>query len=213
MVAERSADVVSPVARDGHVAVGAVLARAFHDDPLWTATFPDRSERPDKLASMFTALSKATVAARGVVDVTPENTGAALWTPPGRDIGLWAMLRSGLGLMRFTMSLPSDERKLMMGVLNQFDDARKVRMPAPHWYLAAVGVDPAHHGQGLGSALLNAGIHRADRDGAPIYLETETENNVLFYERLGFEVIEETVATGLGLPIWLMVRRLGSQSA
>lgn len=212
-MSDRSADIVSPVARDAHPAVGSVLALAFHDDPLWTATFPDPHERPRKLEVMFTALSKATVAARGVVDVTPENTGAALWTPPGRDIGFWAMLRSGLGLMRFTMSLPSDERRLMLGVLNQFDDARKVWMPAPHWYLAAVGVDPAHHGEGLGSALLNAGIHRSERDAAPIYLETETESNVLFYERLGFEVIEETVATGLGLPIWLMVRRLESQSA
>ena len=212
-MSERSADVVSQVARDAHAAVGSVLARAFHDDPLWTVTFPDPHERPSKLKSMFTALSKATAAARGVVDVTPENTGAALWTRPGKGIGLWAMLRSGLGLMRFTMSLPSDERKLMMGVLNQFDEVRKVRMPEPHWYLAAVGVDPAHHGQGLGSALLKAGVHRSERDGAPIYLETETEQNVVFYERLGFEVIEETVATGLGLPIWLMVRRLGSQSA
>ena len=79
-------------------------------------------------------------------------------------------------------------------------------MPSPHWYLSAVGVDPARHGEGLGSALVRRGIERAERDGRPIYLETGTESNVRFYERLGFEVLEQSVATGLELPVWLMSR-------
>ncbi len=203
-------DAVTSVTRDGHADVGVVLGRAFEDDPLWKATFPDPDRRLQQLVDMFTALSRATVAAGGAVDVTPNTTAAALWLPPGRDIGLWSMVRSRLGLPRFTLSLPSSERRVMMGVLRQFDDRRKDLMPEPHWYLSAVGVDPWHQGQGLGSALLRAGIRRADREAAPIYLETETEGNVRFYRRLGFDVLEATAAEALGLPIWLMLRPLDS---
>lgn len=79
-------------------------------------------------------------------------------------------------------------------------------MPNPHWYLEAIGVDPEREGRGFGSALVRAGMQRADRDQTPVYLETETERNVRFYEHLGFEVVEQTSAAGLNLPLWLMVR-------
>ncbi len=202
---ESGREVVSPMERGGHADVGAVLGRAFEDDPIWTATFHE--DRLPKLVSMFTALSKTTLAAGGIVEVTPGVSGAALWMAPGRTEGLWSMLRTGLALPRFAMGLPARERKSMLAMLEQFDDRRKDLMPSPHWYLSAVGVDPSRHGQGLGSALVRSGMGRADRDGLPMYLETETESNVRFYEHLGFVVLEETVATGLGLPVWLMSRQ------
>lgn len=197
-------EIVSPMERGGHRDVGAVLGRAFMDDPLWASAFPN--DRLQKLVSMFTALAKTTLAAGGIVEVTPGISGAALWMPPGRSEGAWSMFRSGFALPRFALRLPPSERKVMLAVLQQFDHRRKHLMPSPHWYLSAVGVDPARHGEGLGSALVRRGIERAERDGRPIYLETETESNVRFYERLGFEVLEQSVATGLELPVWLMSR-------
>eukprot|EP01041_Mallomonas_annulata_P030478 gene30478-52615_t len=55
----------------------------------------------------------------------------------------------------------------------------------PHWYLSMIGVDPSHHGQGLGSALLKAGLQRCDADGLPAYLESSNPKNVPLYERFG----------------------------
>ena len=52
-------------------------------------------------------------------------------------------------------------------------------------------------------------MSRAQRDNTPVYLETETEANVGYYERLGFDIVEQTIAAGLDLPIWLMIRRPG----
>ena len=156
---------------------------------------------------MFTALTKGTVAAQGVAETNETIDGVALWLPPGRDLGFWSMVRSGFALPRFAMRLPASDRKRMMAVLRQFDDLKKARMPDPHWYVAAIGVDPARQGSGLGSKLMRAGMERADRENTATYLETETEANIGFYERLGFEVIEEVVAVGLGLPIWLLIRR------
>jgi ribosomal protein S18 acetylase RimI-like enzyme len=186
---------------------GAVLGRAFHDDPLWAATFTDPDKRPELLVSMFTALAKTTVAAEGPAETTPGVDAVALWLPPGKDFGFWEIAKSGFALPRLAMRMPAPDRKRMMAVLGQLEDRKKALMPEPHWYLSAIGVHPEHQGEGLGSALVRSGIRRADRDNTPIYLETETGGNVDFYRHLGFEVIEQVTAAGLGLPVWLMLRR------
>ena len=156
---------------------------------------------------MFTGLTKTTVAARGLAETARSVDAVALWLPPGKDFGFWAMVKSGFALPRFMMSLPAQHRKRMMAVLRQSDERKKELMPDRHWYLAAIGVTPERQGEGLGSTLVQSGIHRADRENAPIYLETETEGNVGFYQHLGFEVIEQITAAGLDLPLWLMTRR------
>lgn len=94
----------------------------------------------------------------------------------------------------------------MTAVLRQLAARKKAVMPDPTWHLVAIGVDPAHQGEGLGSALVRSGLHKADLTGSPVYLETETEENVAFYERFGFEVIEQIVVEKVGVPMWLMRR-------
>lgn len=197
---------VFPLLPRDQVAAGRVLGRAFLDDPLWLALIPDPQTRQAKLAQMFTGLVKTTAAANGVVETTPGLESVALWMAPGKELGWWPTVRSGMAMPRFVMTLSSHDRRRMMAVLRQGDQRRKELMPIPHWYLEAIGVDPEHQGAGFGSALVRAGMWRADRDGTPIYLETETEGNVRFYEHLGFDVVEQTVAAGLNLPLWLMVR-------
>ena len=74
----------------------------------------------------------------------------------------------------------------------------------PHWYLLLLGVDPAGQRQGVGSALLAAWLQQVDRDGASAYLETDRRENLAFYRRAGFEVLEahEILETS----IWRMAR-------
>ena len=166
----------------------------------------DPGTRQARLATMFTALAKTTTAANGVAEATPGLEAVALWLAPGKELGWWPVVRSGMAMPRFVMTLSSHDRRRMMAVLRQGDQRRKELMPNPHWYLEAIGVDPERQGRGFGSALVRVGVQRADRDQTPVYLETETERNVRFYEHLGFDVVEQTIAAGLNLPLWLMVR-------
>lgn len=188
-------------------AAGAMLARAFDGDPIWAALWPEREHRARSLTAMFTALVVATTSARGHVATTPRIDGAALWLPPGRDVGAWATIRSRFALPRAVLRLPSSERRDLLRLLSQFEKRRHVLVPEPHWYLQSIGVDPGSQGDGVGSNLLRDGLERADAHGSPTYLETETEANVGFYERRGFVVLEQHVLDALGLPIWLMQRR------
>ncbi|MGW4593188.1 ribosomal protein S18-alanine N-acetyltransferase [Amycolatopsis thermoflava] len=54
-----------------------------------------------------------------------------------------------------------------------------------------IGVDPAHQGQGIGTALLRALLARADEVAAPVFLEVRTDNDRAqeLYRRHGFEQI------------------------
>jgi ribosomal protein S18 acetylase RimI-like enzyme len=94
----------------------------------------------------------------------------------------------------------------MMATFRAFDESHRQQMPIPHWYLMALGVDPAHQQRGHGSGLVRRGIRRADSGALPIYLETETGANASFYERLGFEVLDEITIEAIDLPFSLMIR-------
>ena len=156
---------------------------------------------------MFTGAAKMTSAAHGVPERTSGFEAVALWLRPGRDIGPWAVLRSSFTSARWLLTPPVQDFRRLMAVLRQFEEQRKELMPEPHWYLMALGVEPLLHGKGFGSALVHSGSRRADQENKLIYLETGTESNVRFYERLGFDVIERITIVELDLPFWLMVRR------
>ena len=53
-------------------------------------------------------------------------------------------------------------------------------------------------------------MERADRDGVPTFLETGTQPNVAFYERLGFGVTDEILLPG-GPTHWGMTRPVGGR--
>ncbi len=91
-------------------------------------------------------------------------------------------------------------------VFRQLDAIHPVE---PHAYLGILGVAVSRQGQGVGSRLLNAWLGDVDAEGVPSYLETDKETNVVFYQRAGFEVIEQ--AKIYGTRVWCM-RRPAKQS-
>ncbi|MEV0260730.1 GNAT family N-acetyltransferase [Streptomyces sp. NPDC050617] len=80
------------------------------------------------------------------------------------------------------------------------------RPTEPVWFLATVGVDPDAQGRGLGSAVLRPGLRAAEEAGHPAFLETASERNVRFYERLGFTVTAEVPLPDGGPRTWCMRR-------
>ena len=198
---------VTLVAPGEYARAGGVLGRAFVDDPQWVALVPVDEVRRARLPEMFHGVVRLTAAAHGRPERTAGFEAVALWLAPGRDIGLGAALRSRFASVRLVATVPFRDGRRMMAVLGRFDRRRKELMPQPHWYLMALGTDPAYQRRGFGSQLVRHGLLRADRDGVPVYLEAETEINAPFYERLGFETLEEMTVEEMDQRFSLMLRR------
>jgi ribosomal protein S18 acetylase RimI-like enzyme len=178
--------------------LGAVLGRAFADDPIWTWIYP-RSDRSRRLTRVFRSLLRAALD-RGATVATDEATrGAAIWQRhDARSLGMLGNLRMGTAMIRSGAQLRRGQAVMR---------AIERRHPkTPHWYLAVLGTDPAHQGEGVGSALIRHVLDDPANSGEAAYLETETEANVSFYARYGFEVVDELDVPGGGPHLWLMWR-------
>jgi ribosomal protein S18 acetylase RimI-like enzyme len=179
-------------------ALGAVLGRAYADDPVWTWVYP-QPDRSRRLARMFGSLLRAT-RDRGATVVTDQALrGAAIWQrSDNRSLG-------ALGNLRMATAMIASGARVRRG--QAVMRAIERRHPnEPHWYLAVLGTDPAHQGEGVGSALVRHVLDDRANTGEPAYLETETEANVPFYQRHGFQVIGELDVPGGGPHLWLMWR-------
>ena len=58
-----------------------------------------------------------------------------------------------------------------------------------HWHLGPIGVLPSYRKMGIGSKLMQRFCQEVDNCSAPAYLETDTDENVTFYQRFGFEIV------------------------
>ena len=52
-------------------------------------------------------------------------------------------------------------------------------------------------------------LEQADEEGIPCYLETENEDNIGFYERLGFNVVNSETIPNINVTTWALLRKPG----
>lgn len=191
---------VRPAAPHELPAVGALLAAAFADDPVWSWLAPNPATWARRAPHWFTAEVRSHHRGPGEVLVDDQLRGAALWSPPGHwrpttvegaRMAVPSVRLFGLGTVRAL--------RFLLGM-----EGEHPRQPE-HWYLAVLGTHPDHQGQGIGGALVRAVTERLDAEGLPAYLESSKEANVPFYARLGFEVTQQLDLLG-GPPVWAMWR-------
>ena len=189
---------VRRVAGEDRAALAAVLAQAFHDDPVMSWFFPD-PERREAQNRRFFAMRLRQLLPHGETYTVEGELGAALWAPPDRwRLGALDSLRMGISL------LPALGRRTAL-ITRGVDKIERSHPPAPHYYLAVLGTDPEAQGRGVGSALMRPVLEACDRDGIPAYLESSKERNIDFYARHGFRVTDE-VRMPKGPPVWPMWR-------
>jgi ribosomal protein S18 acetylase RimI-like enzyme len=75
-----------------------------------------------------------------------------------------------------------------------------------HYYLWGLAVDPAHKREGIGTALLEPLLAKADAEKMPVYLETHDEKNVAYYQRKGFSLAKTARLPKTDISVWGMVR-------
>ena len=185
-------------------ALGQVLGRAFHDDPVMRWLQPDPARRAAALPGFFRALTRHHFLAGGGVEVAESDSGigaAALWDPPGK----WTQsTREQVAMM------PAAIRAFRgrLGPARALTERMKAAHPEePHWYLGIIGSDPGVRGGGYGAALMRSRLDRCDAECAPAYLESSNPDNIGYYQRFGFEVTGEIAMPGGGPSLWPMWRQ------
>jgi GNAT superfamily N-acetyltransferase len=220
-VDERS--VATPVVRRFHdddlAPAVALLVRAFDHDPLNRVLFPDPGDRQRLLEVLFrTRLRVASV--EGEVLVALEHgqlSAVAVWFPPGTTgDGVLPPVDETARLIRALPSLarvlPAAARLLVTerSAVRAYRLQRRHAVAAlrrePSWHLAGLAVEPTRQGRGLARRLLELRLTSADRDGVPVWLETNYPTNVPLYERFGFHVVEHDASSEVLPAWWLMVR-------
>lgn len=199
---QRDTVLLTPSQRDQ---AAEMLTSAFQNDPMYAIILPDAILRARPLRSLWRAVIRCCLL-YGEVYSTPDVRGVACWLPPGStNISLWRSLRAGLP--QATMRFPGESRRRLMDLVGYTEDLHRRLMSTSHWYLMALGVDPLHQRQGIAGRLLQPVMERSGADGTPCYLETQTESNVAFYQRRGFDVVHEGDVPGYPVRIWVMVRQ------
>jgi ribosomal protein S18 acetylase RimI-like enzyme len=197
-------DSLYPLQKKDAPRAAAVLAAAFQYDPVWKAVLGDG--KPEQRRAAFEAPVRYCLKYGEVYAPSPALEGVAAWLPGAvADMTPWRMLLSGA--MWPGMRMGMDAARKMMPIFAPIEADRKAMMRGKEFiYVLVIGVDPRFQGQGFGGRLLRALFEKSERDRVPIYLETETEDNVRLYEHLGFHVVKEVVLPVVHLPMWEMVR-------
>lgn len=183
---------------------GEVLSAAFQNDPVFNAIF-EGATGPQRVA-FYTTNVQYVLKYGQVWAPSPALEGVCAWVP-GRYANM-NLLRLILSGAFFTgMKMGNDVSQRLATVFTPIDDDREAHMRGRDYtFLQLIGVAPQYQGQGFGKQLLQAVIGESDSLGLPIYLETETEENVSIYEHFGFTVIDKVALPVIELPMWEMKR-------
>ena len=184
-----------------------LLMKAFMTSVVYTYIFPDPEERMRSLRRYFRAYLRFNLLV-GEVYTTEDLHEVACWLSPENLLrSIWGMVRSGFATSRTLKYYDNETKKRLFSVVRYTEGIKKIVVKQPFWYLALLGVDPVCQRQGIGGQLLQPVLAKTDWEGLPVYLETDTEDNVRFYERQNFKVVNEGWVPGADFKIWAMARK------
>jgi ribosomal protein S18 acetylase RimI-like enzyme len=160
-----------------------LLAAAFTADPVFNWIARPGARRARALEQFFIWLLRGRAIPLGEVWMSPDAGACAVWLPPGAPASPGGFLDQ-MRLMPLFVRLCGFPRLLRGSAMG--DAMEKNHPHEPHFYLAFIAVAPRLQGLGLGGAMLETTLRRADETAMPAYLENSNPKNTKLYERAGF---------------------------
>jgi ribosomal protein S18 acetylase RimI-like enzyme len=187
-------------------AVVAMSSRAFFDDPFFTYLLPDDEMRRSRLPYFFRAVYNHMGEHGRIVTVrndADEPVGVAAWlTTGGYPLPMKVQLSQVPTSLRAFYRRP---RSLLAG--NKYMAALlRAHRKDPQWYLMVLCAEPAAQRSGVGTMLLENAFVQVDAEGVGSHLETPRFDNVAYYQRFGYELIETLTPIEGAPPYYTMWR-------
>lgn len=167
----------------------AVVAPAFEQDPLFISLRElgwAQNAMPKLLMLKATSLDETLVIARGTqgetLGIASLEVREQRFTDTAKYLKPRFLVAATQHLIRTRIQMDA------LGLLNQYMKAtEKGRPKVPHGYVSFIAVKPDFQGKGVGKALLLAlESHAVSLNLRVIALDTENQQNVSFYESVGF---------------------------
>jgi GNAT superfamily N-acetyltransferase len=169
---------------------------AFADDPIFRWFYPDDADYFAGDGATLRPFIRRWLA-YDCTYTTDDGVSLAAFIPPGRP---------EVEVEPEPFAIPPSE-ELLAKFMAIGPAMHEHTPPETHWYLNMLGTHPHWQRQGLGTLVMSPITELCDRDGLPLYLETETVANVAYYSHLGFTVRSEWDVPLDGPHMWGMLRR------
>ena len=168
-----------------------ILYSAFESDPIMSYFFGDEYQKSGKYLMKYIcdAVEVSNSFLLGAF-VNEELKGVASITPPENQQNSDTETTNSLD-EQFAIAVG----KSVISRMETYSQIKKANKPSqPHFYLDILGVMPGSQGQGIGKAIIKElhEISQASSQSTGVGLETGTENNVGFYQYLGYSVTATT---------------------
>lgn len=191
----------------------ALLTEAFFTNPAHVYIFPDGMRRGRALHWLLRQnLENQDPLEHSFCLVEPEGArrrvvAMGFWHAPGaQSVSVRVLIRPSLLALPFKCGLDAARRAMEVTSLLEAERAAAIGQA---WFLNNMVVAEHLRGSGLGTKLLARELReRVDPSGQPALLATQRPENVVFYRRLGFEVVSERVlgSRSHAFRNWMMVR-------
>jgi GNAT superfamily N-acetyltransferase len=177
-----------------------LLARGMLDNPLNVAAYgEDPESRRRSLERMFALVFRVFRTQRPLCAHDGETMVAVAGVAPAGTCQAIALQR-----LRFLPSMAAIGPRAGARVANWQAAWGRHDPRRPHSHLGPVAVEPRLQGRGIGGLMMGEYCRRLDEAAEVGYLETDKPENVPFYGRHGFVVIDR--AEVIGVPNWFMLR-------
>ncbi|MDC7124691.1 MAG: GNAT family N-acetyltransferase [Spirochaetales bacterium] len=181
-----------------------ILTDAFAGDPLFKTWGVSRR----LITKMFRHPLMTGFQCGDVFTVNGDLESIMIVTPSDKiQIAFQQFVRNGLlGSVIDILPLLFKKRTWpLLRALNIIEKDKKTLDIGPYIYLYILAIHQSGQGKGLGSFLMKTLCQQADKEGKAVYLETQTSENVRFYQKFGFEILKE-IPVDNDFSLWEMVR-------
>ena len=185
---------------------GIILSEAFKEDPVWNAVFENEINIDKKSPYIFQMPVRFSKKYGEVYATSSNLEGIIGWVTGAKAfMNIWRIIRSGG--FRIALKTGSSIGKKMNKIFSVIENDRKLNMKnIDYFYIQILGVSPEFQNRGFGGKLLEYVIKEAEKGKKHLYLETETEKNVKFYEKYDFQIVKKVTLPYIELPMWEMIR-------
>lgn len=178
--------------------------RVFFNWSLTVAIEPDEEIRRTR-AHYFYAISIRHLIKYGeAYAFSPKMEGVVMWVHSDHnEISTWQMIK--FGALKALYKLGSKTMKRAEICIEFMAKTAIELIEEPHYHLSWLGVEPELQKKGIGTELMLAILNKFSKENMKCLLDTQDKQNIDYYKRFGFKLINEVQFPNVDVTYWGML--------